>query len=119
MFSRGLFSCVFFGVGRAKVEPRDFFVDRSGHRSYCLLCGIGELAPGDEGQMRQIGVIFQAMQAAKMALAELPQRCLFSSDAPYGEPLLARRLVEYMSPSPAIAAAVLGENTQRVLNLIG
>jgi len=69
--------------------------------------------------MRQIGVIFQAMQAAKMALAELPQRCLFSSDAPYGEPLLARRLVEYMIPSPAIAAAVLGENTQRVLNLIG
>jgi len=57
--------------------------------------------------------------AVKMALAELPQRCLFSSDAPYGEPLLARQLVEYMSPSPAIAAAVLGENTQRVLNLIG
>lgn len=26
----------FFGVCRAKVEPRDFLVDRSGHRSYCL-----------------------------------------------------------------------------------
>ena len=152
------------------------------------LCGVGEIAPGNETQMRQIGTILQAMQrtriyplwvhtfapvsrdslailmelcqryenipvifghlggthwlevikfakgqpnvyldlsaafstlAVKMALTELPQRCLYSSDAPYGEPLLSRQLVEYMSPSPAIAAAVLGDNTQRVLNLIG
>jgi len=150
------------------------------------LCGIGELAPGNERQMQQIEVILQAMQstriyplwvhtfqpvsrdsllmlmelckhyekvpiifghlggvhwlevikfakgqanvyldlsatfstlAVKMALTELPQRCLYSSDAPYGEPLLSRQLVEYMSPSPAIAAAVLGDNIQHVLSI--
>ncbi len=35
--------------------------------------------------------------ATKMALTELPERCLFSSDAPYGEPYLYCELVEFVS----------------------
>ena len=34
--------------------------------------------------------------ATKMALTELPERCLYSSDAPYGEPYLYRHLIEFV-----------------------
>lgn len=77
-----------------------------------------KFAKGQPNVYLDLSAAFSTL-AVKMALTELPQRCLYSSDVPYGEPLLSRQLVEYMSPSPAIAAAVLGENTQRVLNLIG
>jgi Predicted metal-dependent hydrolase of the TIM-barrel fold len=54
--------------------------------------------------------------AARIAVTELPDKCLFSSDAPYGEPLLSRQLVEYVSPSDTIKNKVLGEN---ILKLLG
>ncbi len=55
--------------------------------------------------------------AVKMAIAELPDRCLFSSDAPYGEPLLCRQQIEYACPSASVAQMILGENIMRLLNL--
>lgn len=55
--------------------------------------------------------------ATKMALAELPKRCLFSSDAPYGEPYLYRELVEFVSPSKEIAKMALGDNLQELLHI--
>ena len=55
--------------------------------------------------------------ATKMALIELPQRCLFSSDAPYGEPYLYRELIDFVSPSKEIASMVLGENIRKLLNI--
>lgn len=54
--------------------------------------------------------------AAHMAITELPEKCLYSSDAPYGEPLLSKQLIEYISPSKEITNKVLGEN---ILRLIG
>lgn len=53
--------------------------------------------------------------ATKMALIELPERCLFSSDAPYGEPYLYRQLIEFVSPSKEIANMALGDNIMRLL----
>lgn len=55
--------------------------------------------------------------ATKIALIELPERCLFSSDAPYGEPYLYRELVEFVSPSKAIAKRALGDNIMELLHI--
>lgn len=55
--------------------------------------------------------------ATKMALIELPERCLFSSDAPYGEPYLYRELVEFVSPSKQITNMALGDNIMRLLHI--
>lgn len=54
---------------------------------------------------------------AQMAISEIPDRCLFSSDAPYGEPLLNKQLIEFVSPSKEIANMVLGGNIAKLLNL--
>lgn len=54
--------------------------------------------------------------AAKMALAELPERCLYSSDAPYGEPYLCRQLIEFVSPNQTAAEMALGENIGKLLD---
>ncbi|RDB64303.1 amidohydrolase [Gordonibacter sp. 28C] len=55
--------------------------------------------------------------SVKTALFEVPEQCLFSSDAPFGEPELSRRLVEFASPSPEVTALALGGNTARLLGL--
>lgn len=55
--------------------------------------------------------------AAKMLIAELPERCFYSSDAPYGDPELSRMMIEHMSPSQEIADQVLGLNIARLLQL--
>lgn len=54
--------------------------------------------------------------AVRMAMTELPDKCLFSSDAPYGEPFLSKQMVEYVSPSDEITKKVLGDN---ILQLLG
>ncbi|ELP1222598.1 amidohydrolase family protein [Listeria monocytogenes] len=54
--------------------------------------------------------------AVKMALTELPDQCLFGSDAPYGEPFISKELIEFLAPSKETRNKVLGEN---ILNLIG
>ena len=54
--------------------------------------------------------------AARMAVTELPEKCLYSSDAPYGEPLLGKQLIEFVSPSNEISEKILGGN---ILKLIG
>ena len=55
--------------------------------------------------------------ATRMALAELPERCLYSSDAPYGEPYLYRQLIEFVSPDKRVTEMALGENISRLLEL--
>ena len=55
--------------------------------------------------------------ATRMALAELPERCLYSSDAPYGEPYLYRQLIEFVSPDKRATEMALGENISRLLEL--
>ena len=57
--------------------------------------------------------------AAKMALVELPERCLYSSDAPYGEPYLYRQLIEFARPDQTTAKMALGENMGKLLRNLG
>ena len=53
--------------------------------------------------------------AVRMAITELPDKCIFSSDAPYGEPLLSKQLIEFVSPSKEITDKILGENILKIL----
>lgn len=55
--------------------------------------------------------------SVKTALTEAPERCLFGSDAPFGEPKLTRQLIEFVSPSAAVTDMALGENAARLLRL--
>lgn len=57
--------------------------------------------------------------ATKMAIIELPERCLYSSDAPYGEPYLYRQLIEFVSPVKEITDMVLGNNILQLLDRCG
>ncbi len=50
------------------------------------------------------------------ALKELPERTLYSSDAPYGSPLLNRSMVEQISPNSRVVQQVLGENLLTLLS---
>ena len=58
-----------------------------------------------------------AALAVRAALAEVPERCLFSSDAPFGEPSLLRQMIEFLSPSPMVTKMVLGGNVAELLCL--
>lgn len=55
--------------------------------------------------------------SVKTALTEVPERCLFGSDAPFGEPKLCRQLIEFVSPSTSVTEMVLGGNIERLLQI--
>ncbi|WML32998.1 amidohydrolase family protein [Clostridium sp. OS1-26] len=55
--------------------------------------------------------------APKIAIKELPERTLFSSDAPYGNPLLFKKMIETISPDKKVSKQVLGENIIKLLKL--
>ena len=61
-----------------------------------------------------LSAIFSTL-AAKMVIEALPEKCLFSSDTPYGDVFFNRQLVEYVSPSQNVANMVLGENILKLL----
>lgn len=54
--------------------------------------------------------------AVRIAITELPDNCLYASDAPYGNAYLSRQLIEYLSPTEEVANKVLGNN---ILKIIG
>jgi len=54
--------------------------------------------------------------AVKMAITEIPERCLFASDAPYGDAYLSRMMVEKLSPTQEISKMILGENIRKILS---
>jgi predicted TIM-barrel fold metal-dependent hydrolase len=51
------------------------------------------------------------------ALKEFPARTLFSSDAPYSSPLVARLVLEQLTDDKSILDQVLGENIANLLKL--
>ncbi|MEY9873384.1 putative TIM-barrel fold metal-dependent hydrolase [Streptacidiphilus sp. MAP12-33] len=55
--------------------------------------------------------------AVRLAVAELPKRVLFGSDAPYGDPVLARATVERVTKPGALRDRVLGGNLAELLGL--
>ncbi|MEU6190671.1 amidohydrolase family protein [Nocardia sp. NPDC047038] len=55
--------------------------------------------------------------AVRLAIDELPDRTLFGSDAPYGDPFLARATVERVTASGEVRERVLGGTIARLLQL--
>lgn len=53
----------------------------------------------------------------KYAAQEFPERVLFSSDMPYGDPLLSRGVVEHVISERNIRSMILGGNISRLLGL--
>jgi len=51
----------------------------------------------------------------KFAVREFPDRVLFSSDMPYGNPYLARESVEYIVKDKTLRSMILGENIIKLL----
>ncbi|GLY91290.1 amidohydrolase family protein [Actinoallomurus iriomotensis] len=55
--------------------------------------------------------------AVRLAISEIPERTLFGSDAPYGDPVLARTTVERVTASGEIRDRVLGATAAALLGL--
>ncbi|MBF6172025.1 amidohydrolase family protein [Nocardia blacklockiae] len=55
--------------------------------------------------------------AIRLAITELPDRTLYGSDAPYGDPLLTRLAIERTTPSLQIRTLVLGETAHHLFRL--
>lgn len=54
--------------------------------------------------------------APTLAIRELPERSLFSSDAPNGNPLVARTMIEQITPDSTVRALVLGKTMARMVD---
>jgi hypothetical protein len=61
-----------------------------------------------------ISASFTTFSLALMA-SEFPEKVLFSSDMPYGNPYLARQMVEYIVKDKSIQKMILGENILRLI----
>lgn len=55
--------------------------------------------------------------AVRLAIVELPERTLFGSDAPYGDPVLARATVERVTRPGTVRDRVLGGTLAELLGL--
>ncbi len=51
----------------------------------------------------------------RLAVREIPERILFGSDAPYGDPVLARAMVERVTSSGELRDRILGGNAAELL----
>ncbi|UGQ11484.1 amidohydrolase family protein [Yinghuangia sp. ASG 101] len=56
--------------------------------------------------------------AVRMAIREIPERALFGSDAPYGDPVLARTTIERVTPPGELRDRVLGGTLGELLGVL-
>ncbi|GHI04147.1 metal-dependent hydrolase [Streptomyces cellostaticus] len=56
--------------------------------------------------------------SVRLAIQEIPERTLFGSDAPYGDPVLARTTIERVTPPGEVRDRVLGGNLGRLLGIL-
>ncbi|MFF4445889.1 amidohydrolase family protein [Streptomyces sp. NPDC001502] len=64
-------------------------------------------------ELSTAGVVF----AVRLAIDEVPDRTLFGSDAPYGDPFLARATVERVTRPGTVRDRVLGGTLAELLGL--
>lgn len=60
---------------------------------------------------------FYTTFALSLAMKELPERTIFSSDFPYGDPYLAIQAVQRYAPSKEVEKLVLGETIAQLLGI--
>ena len=64
-------------------------------------------AKGHEEAYLDLSAAFTPL-SVRTALTEAPGKCLFDSDAPFGEPKLCKQLIAFVSPSPSVTKIALG-----------
>ncbi|MFE1559097.1 amidohydrolase family protein [Streptomyces sp. NPDC058734] len=64
-------------------------------------------------ELSTAGIVF----AVRLAIEEIPDRTLFGSDAPYGDPVLARALVERVTGPGEVRDRVLGGTMAELVGL--
>ncbi len=74
-----------------------------------------KLAKENKSLYIDLSAAFTAI-APMMAIKEIPDRTLFSSDAPYGDPWLARQTIERIIPDQNIKRLVMRETIAELLN---
>ena len=73
--------------------------------------------------VKQIPNLFMDLSAyfsalvLKMAILELPYKCIFGVDLPYGDLLLARQGIERVCTDKYVRSRVLGENIREILKI--
>ncbi|GGS78460.1 amidohydrolase family protein [Streptomyces cinerochromogenes] len=75
-----------------------------------------ELVRDTPGMYLELSTAFLVI-AVRLAVRELPERTLFGSDAPYGDPVVARVMVERATASGEIRDRVLGGTAAEVFRL--
>ncbi|MGW7526637.1 amidohydrolase family protein [Streptomyces sp. NPDC054783] len=76
-----------------------------------------ELVRDTPGMYLELSTAFLVI-AVRLAVRELPERTLFGSDAPYGDPVVARVTVERATDSVEVRERVLGGNAAELLGLV-
>jgi len=52
-----------------------------------------------------------------MTIKELPEKCLFSADLPYGDLIVSKFSIERVCKDKAVLERVMGENITKLLKL--
>lgn len=75
-----------------------------------------KLAKDSENLYLDLSAAFSNL-VVSLAIKTLPERTLFSSDAPYGDPLLSRKAIERVTHDNYVKERILGENIAELLQL--
>ena len=60
---------------------------------------------------------FYTTLALGMTIKELPEKCLFSADLPYGDLIVSKFSIERVCKDKAVLERVMGENITKLLKL--
>lgn len=61
---------------------------------------------------------FYTTVALSITIKELPERCLFSADLPYGDLMISKFSIERVCKDKAVLEQVMGENIRKLLKLL-
>lgn len=75
-----------------------------------------EMIAGAPNTYLDVSGTFSVLQPT-VAAAEIPDRLIFGTNSPYGDPWLARQTIERVITSPQLRAAVLGDTISALLGL--
>lgn len=75
-----------------------------------------EFAENEPQVYLDLSAVFSTLQI-KAAVWRLPEKCLFASDAPMGDPGIYRYMFERTIQDKSVLKCVLGENIERILGI--
>ncbi|WP_434511765.1 amidohydrolase family protein [Desulfitobacterium sp. AusDCA] len=75
-----------------------------------------KLAKENQNLFLDISGTFSTL-VVSLAIKALSERTIFSSDAPYGDPLITREIVERMTRDNSVKDRILGDNIAQLLHL--